>query len=380
MFGLWRVAEKELGNVKNVFKYGFGNQYTLELERRCGRVFETRYAVAVNSGTSALHCALVAVGVSPGDEVITTPLTFAASGMCATYVGATPVFADVDPKTFNICSRSIEENITSKTKAIIVVALYGQPAELEDICEVGRRHGIPIIEDNAQCIRGYYRNRLAGSFGDIAIYSFQRSKHVTAGDGGMLATDNAEYAERARKFSCLGYSTLGAETGGHVLRKEEMQHPSFNRHATVGVNYRMPEVIAAILCAQIERVGEFVELRQEIAAEYWSAMERCSFAQAQYCPEHIESARFCFSFALDTRRVSWNEFRGRFVERGGHSYFGAWQLTYKEPVFRGGYEEGLCPVAEDLQPRLVQLKTNFESLEVGKEQARVLKETLADFE
>lgn len=376
MYGLWRVAEKELENVRKVFEYGFGSNFTIELEERFSELYGVDYAVAVNSGTSALHCALVAVGVTVGDEVITTPLTFSASSMCASYVGATAVFADVDPKTFNICPRSIEKKITRRTKAIVVVSLYGQPAELEEIYRISKKHNIPVVEDNAQCVLGYYRNRLAGSFCDIAIYSFQRSKHVTSGDGGMLITNSEQFAEKARRFSCLGYSTLRAGSGAHAANKEEIQHPSFSRHLSVGLNYRMPEIIAAILCAQLDRVEDFVKLRRDIAAEYAEAVKGCSWVQPQMCPEHIRSASFCFAFAIGKEQTTWDEFRQTFIGLGGAPFFGAWKLAYMEPAYERHSREGRCPVAEDLQPRLVQLKTNFQTREIGKEQAVILKKTL----
>jgi perosamine synthetase len=386
---LWRVGEKELEYIKNAIESGLHNAWNKILEAKFAVKFGVNYAIGVNSGTSALHCALYAVGVRAGDEVIVPPLTFGAPAFAALFLGAVPVFADINPDTFNIDPIDIERKITEKTKAIIPVSLYGLPSDIFSIMEIAEDHNIKVVEDDAECVVGKYNGKLAGSIADMSIFSFQRSKHITCETGGMIITNSEELAEKARKFSILGYQTLRATSGQQVVTMEQVQRPDFMRHELVAPNYRLPEVCAAMMVAQLESVEMFVKRRQEIAKLYASAIEGCDWLIPQATPDGFVNSYWTYAIRLDTEKtdVTWDEFRKAYLEAGGEPYYAAWVLTYLEPALKGKvfpenkieYGKGLCPVAEKIQPQLKQLKTNFESLEYAKLQAEILKETVEKF-
>jgi perosamine synthetase len=386
---LWRVGKKELEYIKKAIESGLHNEWNKKLEAKFAEKFGVNYAIGVNSGTSALHCALYAVGVRAGDEVIVPPLTFGAPAFAALLLGAVPVFADINQDTFNIDPTDIERKITEKTKAIIPVSLYGLPSDIYSIMEIAEDYNINVVEDDAECVVGKYNGKLAGSIADMSIFSFQRSKHITCETGGMIITNSEELAEKARKFSILGYQTLRATSGQQVVTMEQVQQPDFMRHELVAPNYRLPEVCAAMMVAQLERVEMFVKMRQEIAKLYASAIKGCDWLIPQATPDGFVNSYWTSAIRLDTEKtdVTWDEFRKSYLEAGGEPYYAAWVLTYLEPALKGkvfpenniAYRQGLCPVAEKIQPQLKQLKTNFESLEYAKLQAEILKETIEKF-
>jgi dTDP-4-amino-4,6-dideoxygalactose transaminase len=209
-----------------------------------------QYAIGVNSGTSALHLALLAAGIGPGHEVITTPFTFYATVAAIGYVGATPVFVDIDPVTFNIDARRIESAVTERTRAILPVHLYGQPADMDPILAVARRHNLIVIEDAAQAHGAEYKERRVGSIGDIGCFSFYPTKNLgAAGEGGMLTTNNPEFARTLSSLRNWG--------------EEHRYHPVLK-----GYNYRLPAIQAAILRVKLKRLEEWTEARRSLAAEY----------------------------------------------------------------------------------------------------------------
>ena len=210
-----------------------------------------RHAVACSNGTTALHLALVALGVGPGDEVIVPTLTFVATANTVTYCGAQPVFVDAEPDTWTIDPASIEAKITPRTKGIIVVHLFGQPADMDPINALARRHGLFVLEDAAQAHGAEYRGRRAGALADIATFSFFGNKIVTTGEGGMVVTDDDAIAGRMRLFRTHGMDP-----------NRRYWHP------VIGYNYRMTNLTAAIGLAQLERVDWQLERRRELAAWY----------------------------------------------------------------------------------------------------------------
>ncbi|MCF7907787.1 MAG: DegT/DnrJ/EryC1/StrS family aminotransferase [Candidatus Omnitrophica bacterium] len=386
MTKLWRIDQKEVDLIKEVVDKGFSGESIELFEKQFAKKFGINYAIAVNSGTSALHVAVSAIGVSAGDEVIVPPLTFAATGFAPMYLGAKPVFADVDHSTFNIDPDSIVKKITDKTKAIITVSLYGLPPDMDRIMAIAKEHNLKVIEDNAQCVFGKYKGKIAGTIGDISIFSFQRSKHLTTGDGGMIITNDENLAETARKFSDLGYVTLKASSGTHLVSKESLQQPNFKRHESFGYNFRLPEVCAAMGLAQLEKLDYLVAKRVAIAQLYEKAIGDCDWLIPQKVPEGVISSYWTYVLRLDSakKNVTWKQFREVFLKEGGEPFYGAWRLTYLEPVFGKiklsdnsmQYSSGLCPVAESIQPYLIQLKTNFENLDYAKKQADVLARTV----
>src|SRR5580658_6873784 len=234
-----------------------------EFAAYCG----ARHGVAVNSGTSALHLALLAAGIQPGDEVITVPFTFYATVAAIGYVGATPVYVDIHPGTFNMDPAKIEGAITGRTRAILVVHLYGQCADMDPILDIARRHNLIVIEDAAQAHGAEYRGRRAGSMGDIGCFSFYPTKNLgAAGEGGMLTTNNPEYVRTAALLRSWG--------------EEQRYRPSLK-----GYNYRLPAIQAAILRVKLRRLEQWTQARRAMAAEYDRLLEDSCVTRPQAIPD-----------------------------------------------------------------------------------------------
>jgi len=237
------------------------------LEEEFARYSGAQYAVGVNSGTSALHLALLAAGIGPGDEVVTTPFTFYATVAAIGYIGATPVYVDIDPSTFNIDVRRMEAAITQRTRAILVVHLYGQPADMDPILDIARRHKLAVIEDAAQAHGAEYKGRRVGAIGDLGCFSFYPTKNLgAAGEGGMVTTNNQEYA---RTLSLL--RNWGEERRYHPVLK--------------GFNYRLPAIQAAILRVKLKRLEQWTDARRALAAEYDRLLQDTSVTTPPTLPD-----------------------------------------------------------------------------------------------
>jgi len=363
------------------------------LEERFAEKFESKYAVAMNSGTSTLHAALEAVGVQAGDEVISPALTVIMDTTATLHANAIPVYADIDPDTFTINPDDIERKITDKTKAIIAVSLYGLPCDMDKIMAIADRHGIAVIEDNAQCYLSTYKGKLAGTLGHISSWSFENSKHMSCGEGGIITTNDEKYAQLARKVSGHGYKNLGASYGQIKLNQSVYQSPHYKRHDTVGWNYRMPEFNAAVALAQLENLEEKVELRREVASMFLSVVEDCEYITPQFVPADYSHSYFTLGLLYDGLErigVTWEDFREQYISFGGDGFYGAWSVPYLEPVMTSrayvgrcpeiyentSYKKGMCPVAEEVQPKLMQIKTNYRNIELAKQKVLSLKNTI----
>jgi perosamine synthetase len=387
----WRISDREFAYVSQVLESGFPGSakvsFLAKLEAAFAEKFGCRYAISHANGTATLHGALAAVGVAPGDEVIVPPLTMAATSLAVLHQSAVPVFADIDPRTFLIDPESIRSRITPRTRAIITVATYGLSPDMDPIMDLARKHQLAVIEDDAQCFLGRYKGRIVGSIGDLASFSFQNSKHITCGEGGMVTTNNVEYADRVARFASLGYGLISAGAGKSQIDKRAILHPGFKRHVSLGFNYRMAELCAAVLLAQLERLDEFVAWRQRAARAFDQVVRSCSWLQPQYVGEDYEHSYWTYVVKLDTGHggVTWEQFFDKFAQLGGDGFYGAWGLTYLEPLFQEGplgrkYPPGLCPVAEAIQPRLVQLKTNYGDQQTIDRQAEALAATIRYFD
>jgi perosamine synthetase len=252
------IGEAEKAAVLEVLDSGMLVQgpRVAELEERFAQICGTRFAVATSSGTTALHLALLAHGIGPGDEVITTPFTFIASVSSILFAGARPVFVDIEQETFNLNSALIEDALSPRTKAIVPVHLYGYPCDMDPILDIAQRHGLAIIEDAAQAIGATYKGRPVGSFG-TGCFSLYATKNVMAGEGGMITTGDEDIAERCRM------------SRSHGMRRRYY-------HDIMGYNFRMSDLHAAIGLAQLDRLGEFTSQRR---------------ANAAYLSERIHSVR-----------------------------------------------------------------------------------------
>ncbi len=242
------VGKEEMDAVQEVLRSGQLAQgpKVAALEEACAAYCGARYAVAVNSGTAALHAALFAAGVRPGDEVITTPFSFMATVNCILMVGATPVLVDIDPLTYNLDVSKVKAAITKKTKAIIPVDLYGQPYDYDELRELADSHGLQIVEDACQAIGAEYKGRKAGTLGDIGCLSLYATKNIMAGEGGLVVTNNKEYAEAIKRFRQHG---MGAQY----------------EYVELGYNYRMSDLHAAVAIEQLKKADTFNAARQKNA-------------------------------------------------------------------------------------------------------------------
>ncbi len=375
--------------LKNQFRSSKYSYFTNRMEAKFSETFEYKYSISHVNGTATMHTALNALGLGTGDEVIVPPLTMASTSLSVLHNGSIPVFADVDLETFNIDPKSIRNKITSKTKAIITVALFGLSPEYDEILEICKEHNLFLIEDNAECFLGYYKDKLVGTFGDFSSFSFQASKHLSCGEGGMLTTNNPKYADLARRFTSLGYA--GVSGTQSKISKNDIQDPKYNRHISLGYNYRMSELQSAVILGQLERIEELVDVRIKVGEIFDEAIEGSDLVIKQKTPDYCKNSFWAYSMVLKTQNpeIDWYRFRDIFQNNGGDNFYAAWKLTYQEELFRKEiqfmdgitqkFTEGLCPNAEFLQKRMICMKTNYWNIEKAKEQAIVLKKTLNEF-
>ena len=361
------------------------NPFTDRFEDAFCKKYGVKYAIAVNSGTSGLHSALVAAGVRPGDEVITTPFTVLVDSSVPVIMGAEPVFADIDPDTHNIDPHSIEERITKKTKVIIPVAHDGLPYDIDRVMKIANEHNLIVIEDNAQAMLAEYKGRYVGKDAHITMFSFERTKHVSTGEGGILITNNHDLAVKSRKFAGMGFKNLTARKSDLVAGVPlGYQTPTYERNDELGLNYRFNEFLAAIALAQFEIVDERVKLRRDIAKLYTEIFNDTEF-KTQRVPDGYVSSYFTYAVESPFDKINrWKDFHQHHISNGGDGFYAAMILTYEEPIMKklGYYEKckGTCPIAEKIQPKMMQFKTNYRTIEDAAKQVDILKSSLNSFE
>jgi UDP-4-amino-4,6-dideoxy-N-acetyl-beta-L-altrosamine transaminase len=323
-----------------------------EAERRLEKYTGARHAVVVNSGTSALHCACVAAGIGEGDEVITTPLTFAASANCVRYCGGTPVFADVDPETYNIDPESIRAHITPRTKAVIAVDFTGQVVDADKIRAICDEYNLVFIEDAAHSIGSKYNGKPVGSIADMTCFSFHPVKTVTAGEGGAILTDNEEYYRKL----------VLAHTHGITHDEDEMEEaphegPWYYEMISLGFNYRMTDFQAALLISQMDKIDSFIARRKEIVKIYDEEFSKVPGIIVQKEIPESDTSRHLYIIRLDldklkcTRREFFDAMSAENVQCQIH-----YVPVYWFPYYRHlGYEKGLCPNAEEIYKGIMSI-------------------------
>lgn len=392
-----RIGTKEINHILEVLKLEFRSSKGCSMLKRAENFFSKKmgmqFSIGHINGTATLHSALYAAGVMPGDEVIVPSLTMAATTMAVLQQDAVPVFADVREDTFQIDPQSVEKLITPRTKAIITVALFGLSPEMDDIMKIAKKYNLVVIEDDAQCFMGKYKNKIVGSLGHMSSFSFQSSKQITSGEGGMVCTNNPDLAERVRKFSVLGYAGVSAKKG--KITKDDIQNPDYDRHVMLGYNYRMSELCAAVVLGQLEHSNELVKRRIAVANLFLDTMKGCAWLIPQRTPKHCVNSYWALAVRLIHPKIKWVDFRKKFMELGGDGIYAAWKLTYLEPMFQKidfsgkekiienlykgklqKYRKGLCPVAEKIQPQILAFKTNYWDWARAEKQAKILKETI----
>jgi len=395
MKNTWRFSGNESRYIDEVFASGEGSATSGDLNNRFEREFAKKigaqYGVTFNSGTSTLHAALHALGVGYGDEVIIPALTVYANLAVVIAQNAIPIFADIDPHTFNIDPSDIARKVTSKTKAIVPVPLYGLPCDYDAIAKIADEHGITVINDAAQAFLAEYKGKQIASLFSVTSYSLDATKHVTTGDGGMIVTNDQDLAQSIRKFGSLGYKALTGKDGRIRVNKDLFQDPNYSRHDEIGLNYRMSEFAAAVGLAQTERMEHFVDMRQKIAVLYADAIKGCDYLVPQVVPDDCKSAYWTYTVKFEHDDVSWYDFRRKFMDFGGDGIYAAWRLLYHETVFESGawkkhcpplynnYTFQRCPNAEDVQPKIMQYVANYENEAEAEPNIEALRKTITYF-
>lgn len=395
----WRFDNKEYKYIKEVLDSGFASgtsgSMNNRLESSFAKRFGRKYAVTFNSGTTTLHAALWALGVGYGDEVIVTPLTVISCMNAILYCNAIPVFADVDPETFLLDPQVVRKKITSKTKAIMPVHLYGQVCNMTAIMSIAKEFKLSVVEDCAQCYLGTHNGRFGGTFGDVGSWSFENSKHLTTGDGGIITCDNEDLADKIRKLSTQGFRNATAVSGKIRINKDLFQNPSYKRHVMFGFMYRLPEVAAALGLGQLEKLDWFVEKREKMARMYTSVLKDtgCIWLKPQIMPTRDRNVYYTFAARFLRDDIKWEDFRKKYIENGGDGIYAAWTLCYQEDSIedverilksmhlenRLNTDKGICPNAETIQPQLMQFTTNQKGEEEMKLQAEALYKTIRYF-
>jgi len=391
----WRFNESERKYVEEVLSSGFASSTSGNMNSRVEELFakshKKKYAITFNSGTTTLHAALWAMGVRYGDEVLVSPLTVISCMNAILYCNAIPVFVDIDPDTFLMCPKDLESKITSKSKAIMPIHLYGQVCDMTKIMEIAKKNNLGVLEDCAECFLGSHKGQIAGTIGDIGSWSFENSKHLSCGDGGIVATDNEELGDYLRKLGTQGFKNATAKSGKIRVSKDMFQNPSYTRHSHYGFMYRLPEVAAAVALAQVEKMEFFVKKRQQIAALYKEVVEKDGkgIIQSQYLPEGDISSYWAYAAQLVDNSIDWVDFRSTHVSNGGDGIYAAWTLCYKEESVpeilklqtdmglpKMNVADGICPNAEKAQSKILQFTTNQNTLEEMEIQAEALSKTL----
>lgn len=328
-----------------------------EFERAFLKYHKVKHAVSVNSGTAGLHIALASLGIGPGDEVITTPYTFTSTATAILMHNAIPVFADVDPATFNLDPRKVKKAITKRTKALIVVHLLGLPAEMDEFINLAKEHHLGIIEDCAQAVGAVYHNRLVGTIGDAGVFSFQETKNIATGEGGMVITDDSRIVRKCRMLRNHGEIILEGKPRDYLSNM-------------VGWNYRMTELEAAVGIEQLKKLDKFNSIRIGLAGYLSQKLINFTGITLPQPSKNVRHVYNVYGIRYDKNKVGIP--RDVFIKalnvEGIPATAGYPRPLYLNPLFQKKiaygnkgcpfscsfynrkvkYEKGLCPIAEDL--------------------------------
>lgn len=347
-YGRQYVDDEDIEEVVKVLKSDFLTTGPVieEFEKKVADYVGAKYAVAVANGTAALHSACYAANIGKGDEVITTPITFAASSNCAFYCGAVPVFADIDPKTYNIDPSDVEKKITDRTKAIIAVHFTGQPCDMGRIHEIANKHGLIVIEDAAHALGAVYEGKKVGSLSEMTTFSFHPVKHITTGEGGMVLTNHQELYERLKLFR-----THGITKEEHLLRKND--GPWYYEQLDLGYNYRITDIQCALGISQMKKLPYFLERRKEIAERYQEAFADCDNIQCPYQKPGCENAWHLYVIRIKggKRKEVFEKLREAGIGVNVH-YIPVYQHPYYQ---EHGYKDISCPNAEQYYEEAISL-------------------------
>lgn len=352
-YGHQYLDEKDVQAVVDVLHSDYltcGPKIT-ELEQRLCDLTGAKYAVVCSNDTAALHIACMAAGVSAGDEVVTTPITFLASANCALYCGAKPVFADIDEETYNIDPKEIEKALTSRTKAVVAVDYTGQVVDLDTIMETCHKQNVVVIEDAAHSIGTLYKGRPVGSVADMTTFSFHPVKTVTAGEGGAILTDNEEYYRKLLLYRSHGMTRDPAQM------TKESEGGWYYQMIDLGYNYRMTDMQAALLLSQLDKFPMFRKRRKEIVARYNEAFSQIPELTVQQELESSDTTRHLYILRIKPEKLSIDR-RGFFDAMAAENIMCNVHYIpiYLQPFYQQmGYPKGLCPKAEKLYNEMMSL-------------------------
>lgn len=347
-YGRQSISEEDIQAVVDVLRsdYLTTGPKVAEFENIVANYVGAKYAVAVSNGTAALHIACLAAEIQPGDEVIVSPITFAASANCVLYCGGKPVFADIKPDTYNIDPEDIERKITSKTKAIIAVHYTGQPCEMDEITAIAEKHNLVVIEDGAQVISGEYKGKKIGSISDMTTFSFHPVKPVTTGEGGMVTTNNEELYQRLKLFHTHG-----------ITREESLlthnEGPWYYEQLELGYNYRITDIQCALGISQMKRLDRFAAHRRKLAHRYDEAFAGCKDIITPYQhPDCLSSYHlYMIQVPAEHRREIFENLRNKGIGVNVH-YIPVYKLPYYQ---QHGYQGTCCPNAEAFYAKAITL-------------------------
>lgn len=366
-----RLGVEEEQEILEVLRSGSLNRTVIsggkveQFERGFEHWLGTDHAVASTSGTSALHLAVAAIDPNPGDEIIVTPITDGGSIVPILAQNAIPVFSDVDPETWNMDPESVRANITDRTVAIMVVHLFGRPADMDAMSAIGKEFNLPIIEDCSQAYGATWHGKKVGTMGTIGCFSMQQSKHITAGDGGITVTNDPDLARRMRLFSDKGWPRDTNE----------------RTHLFLGLNYRMTELQGAVALAQLGKLDGIISSRQQIVNHIEEEVGSLPGVNLQVLPQHSTSVHWLYPININTSRLTVDvaEFARAMGAEGVGVGAGYVRPLYFTPMLAEGntygdshfpfsspysnrnfndYRAGLCPVAESMQASMVTLGIN----------------------
>lgn len=352
-FAVPHITQAEIDEVVDTLRSGWltTGPKTKRFEREFARKVDAPYAVALNSATAAMHLALDAIGLQPGDEVIVPVYTFTASAEVVVYFRARPVLVDVDPVTCNLDPAQLERSITPRTRAIIVVHIAGLPADMDSILSVARAHHLPVIEDAAHAFPSKYRGRVIGSMSDLTAFSFYATKTLATGEGGMLTTANAQYAERASMMSLHGISR-------DAWKRYSAEGSWYYEVIRAGYKYNMTDIAAALGLQQLARCDWLLGRRQTIAKRYTEAFSQWPELESPPDPAHVEHAWHLYMLRLHLERLTIT--RDGFIQELARANIGAsvhFIPLHLHPFYRETYRlrPGDFPRALDAYQRVISL-------------------------
>ena len=365
------IGEEELAAVQQVVQSGtlsdfigasgatfLGGKQVRTLEEEACKVFEVQHCISVNSWTSGLITAIGAIDIQPGDEVIVTPWTMVASATCILHWNAIPVFADIDPSDFNLCLQSVRSRITSRTRAIVAVDIFGQSCNVAGLRELATEHGLKLVGDTAQAPGAFYENRPAGTLYDIGGFSLNYHKHIHCGEGGLIVTNDAELAERCQLIRNHAEAVINSDS-------------SIKLSNMVGYNFRLGEMEAAIARVQLKKLNDNVRSRQIAAEKLTERLDKIPDVHVSRPLEGRTHAYYVLGMQVnwDNFRITRSDFLAELKSKGVDCVFGGYQNIHLNPVFKNriafgkngfpwtgfngspspvSYEKGSCPNAEQL--------------------------------